>query len=74
MWLEGLGQLKNPMTATGIEAAIFWLVAECRYQLRYRVPTQNSYWALPRAAGLMKGKSSEFNEVPGKSIRIAIVC
>jgi hypothetical protein len=25
--LEGLGQLKNPMTSSGIEPATFWLVA-----------------------------------------------
>jgi hypothetical protein len=28
MWLKGLGQLKNPMTSSGIEAATFWLVAQ----------------------------------------------
>jgi hypothetical protein len=27
VWLEGLGQLKNPMTSLGIEPATFWLVA-----------------------------------------------
>jgi hypothetical protein len=37
MWLEGLGQLKNPMTSPGIEPATFWLVAQCLNQLRYRV-------------------------------------
>jgi hypothetical protein len=38
VWLEGLGQLKNPMTSSGIEPIIFWLVAECLNQLRYRMP------------------------------------
>jgi hypothetical protein len=27
LWLEGLGQLKNPMTLSGFETAIFQLVA-----------------------------------------------
>jgi hypothetical protein len=36
--LEGLGQLKNPMTSSGIESATFRLVAECHNQLRYCVP------------------------------------
>jgi hypothetical protein len=38
--LEGLGQLKNPMTSSRIEPATFRLVAECLNQLRYaeRIP------------------------------------
>jgi hypothetical protein len=35
--LEELGQLKNPMTSSGIEPATFRLVAWCLNQLRYRV-------------------------------------
>jgi hypothetical protein len=35
--LEGLGQLKNPMTSSGMEPATFRLVAYCLNQLRYRV-------------------------------------
>jgi hypothetical protein len=35
VWLEGLGQLKNPVTASGIELATFQLVAHCLNQLRY---------------------------------------
>jgi hypothetical protein len=35
--LEGLGQLKNPTTSSGIEPATFWFVALCLNQLRYRV-------------------------------------
>jgi hypothetical protein len=27
VWLEGLGQLKNPMTSSGMKPVIFWLVA-----------------------------------------------
>jgi hypothetical protein len=38
MRLEGSGQLKNPMTSSGIEPATFWLVGQCLNQLRYRVP------------------------------------
>jgi hypothetical protein len=33
--LEGLGQLKNPVTSTGIEPGTFWLVALRLNQLRY---------------------------------------
>jgi hypothetical protein len=36
--LEGLHQLKNPMTSSGMETATFRLVAWRRNQLRYRVP------------------------------------
>jgi hypothetical protein len=36
--LKGLGQLKNPMTSSGIEPATFRLIAYCLNQLRYGVP------------------------------------
>jgi hypothetical protein len=36
--LEGLGQLKNPMTSSGFEPATFRLAAYCLNQLYYRVP------------------------------------
>jgi hypothetical protein len=36
--LEGLGELKNPVTSSGIEPATFRLVAEFLIQLRFRVP------------------------------------
>jgi hypothetical protein len=39
MRLEGLGQLKNPKS--GIEPTIFWLVALCLNQLRYRMAPRN---------------------------------
>jgi hypothetical protein len=26
VWLEGLGQLKNPVTSSGIESMTFWLI------------------------------------------------
>jgi hypothetical protein len=35
--LEGLGQLKHPMTSSRIETAIFRLAAQCLNQLRSRV-------------------------------------
>jgi hypothetical protein len=35
--LEGLGQLKNPMTSSRIEPATFKLAAECLNQLRYQI-------------------------------------
>jgi hypothetical protein len=36
--LERLGQFKNPMISSGIEAATFRLVAQCLNQLRYHAP------------------------------------
>jgi hypothetical protein len=41
MRLEGLGQLKNPMTSSGIEPATCRLAALCLDQLRHRVPQDN---------------------------------
>jgi hypothetical protein len=35
--LEGLVQLKNPMTSSGIDPVTFRLVAQCLSQLRYRL-------------------------------------
>jgi hypothetical protein len=35
--MEGLGQLKNPMTS-GIETATFRLIVQCLNELLYRVP------------------------------------
>jgi hypothetical protein len=37
VWVEGLGQMKNPMTSSGIEPATFQLVAQRLNQLHYRV-------------------------------------
>jgi hypothetical protein len=38
VWLEGLGQLKNPMTSSKIEPATFQLVAQWINKLCYHVP------------------------------------
>jgi hypothetical protein len=38
--LGGLCQWKNPMPPSGIKPTTFWLVAQCLYQLRHRVPTE----------------------------------
>jgi hypothetical protein len=35
VWLEGLGQFKNPMASSRMEPATFWLVAECLNQLHW---------------------------------------
>jgi hypothetical protein len=40
VWLEGLGQLKTPMTSTGIEPTTFRLLLYCLKQIRYRVPPE----------------------------------
>jgi hypothetical protein len=37
MWLEGLGQLKNPMISSGIDPATFKPVALCLNQLSYHM-------------------------------------
>jgi hypothetical protein len=36
--LEGLVQLRNPMSSSGIEPVTFRLTAQCLNQLRYRLP------------------------------------
>jgi hypothetical protein len=35
--LDDVGQLKNPVTSSGIEPITFWLVAKYRNYLRYHV-------------------------------------
>jgi hypothetical protein len=42
--LEGLGQLKNPLTSLGIKPTIFWLVAQCLNQLRKRMTPLHVYY------------------------------
>jgi hypothetical protein len=50
--LKGLGQLKNPMTSSGIEPAPFLLVVLCLSQLCYRVPLKWSRKFLLTNCGL----------------------
>jgi hypothetical protein len=38
VWLEGVGQLKNPTTSSWTEPATFWVVTKCLNQLLYLVP------------------------------------
>jgi hypothetical protein len=40
VWLEWLGQLKNPMTSLGIEPVTFRLVVKCLNQLCYYVASK----------------------------------
>jgi hypothetical protein len=40
VWLECLGQLKNPFTSSGIETTALLLVVQCLKQLRYRLPLE----------------------------------
>jgi hypothetical protein len=35
--MEGLGQLKNTMTSSGIEPMTFWLVAQCLNKFKYNI-------------------------------------
>jgi hypothetical protein len=35
--VEGLSQLKNPMTSSGIEPTTFWLAAYCLNQKLFRI-------------------------------------
>jgi hypothetical protein len=44
--LEGLDQVKNPMTSSGIEPATFQLVAWCLNQLRYGMPQYSEHLLL----------------------------
>jgi hypothetical protein len=41
--LEGLGQLKNPMTSLGIEPSTFRLLAQCLNQLRYQTIKEKKF-------------------------------
>jgi hypothetical protein len=43
VWLEGLGQLNNPMTSSGVEPATFRLVALCLKQLRLLLLLLHNY-------------------------------
>jgi hypothetical protein len=45
--LEGLGQLKNRMTSSGIEPATFWLAAQSLNQLRYQGNLNEYKYQLP---------------------------
>jgi hypothetical protein len=44
--LEGLSQLKNPVTSSGIKPAAFRLAAQCPNQLCYRMPQNAGFCSL----------------------------
>jgi hypothetical protein len=48
VWLERLGQLKNPMTSSGCEPTTFCLVAQCLNQLCYSVPPYKLHYKKER--------------------------
>jgi hypothetical protein len=49
--LEGLRHLKNPMTSSGIEPAIFQLVAKCSHKGQWGMKTQKAFGTLPTLNG-----------------------
>jgi hypothetical protein len=44
VWLEGLGQLKNPVASTGIEPMTFKDVAYCLYHLTVTYVTNRVFY------------------------------
>jgi hypothetical protein len=70
--LEGLGQLKYPVTSPGTETATFQLVAQCLNQLRYRVPRdRNRHDAKPciRVSMLHGGPGKQRHSCTSVSLR-----
>jgi hypothetical protein len=55
MQLEGLGQVKNPMTLLGIELATFQHVSQFLKKLRYRVRTPDNPHAIRFSVNIWAG-------------------
>jgi hypothetical protein len=74
--LEGLGQLKNPVTSSAFETVTFRLVALCLNQLRYRVlhkklqcKTEEDFAAVTGLSDIGAVKCAEEDNVASQRMR-----